>query len=284
MNLILHYRTDFEKRVKCQVINKKSEQLFEARFNPSTVYLNHDLDLDLKDKSNKKTSVTCIAEETYPEPIFEWIINDKSRTGSTKVVVLGDKTYKSTIELEVNRDDPKTNVTCEAYHQGLLPKKQDSKIIEATFYPFDMNPTKFFSLSPGYSTSIALSFKANPKPEHVSLRFGQEVNLTSHNVTLNKDFQYDLTLEFDLTEDMIEEDGTLELDQSSIGITLYDLSKEDLYERAQFKKSMIGVGVAIGLILCVMFYIFTVRHRGSGLISTSSKIVFWFRNRFADID
>ena len=270
--------------VKCQVINKKDEQQFVARFNPSTVYLDSIPDLDLKDKLSKKTSVTCIAEETYPEPIFEWMINGKSRTGSTKVVVLGDKTYKSTFELEVDRDDPKTNVTCQAYHQGLSPKKQDSKIIEATFYPFDMNPTKFFSLSPGYSTSITLSFKANPQPQLVSLRFGEkQVNLIK-NVTKTKDFQFDLTLEFFLNQDMIEEDGTLQLDQSSIGITLYDLSKEDLYERAQFKKSMIGVGVVIGLILCVMFYIFTVRHRGSGLISTSSKIVFWFRNRFADID
>ena len=277
------YRKDFKKEVKCEVKNVKAEKVFEARFNPSTVYLNDILDLDLKDKSSKKTSVTCIAEETHPQPNFEWLSNDEKMDG-WKVDTTGDKTYKSTIELEVDRDDPKTNVTCQAYHPGLSPKKQDSKIIEATFYPYDMNPTKFFSLDPGYSTSITLSFKANPQPENVSLRFGQEVNLTSHNMTKTKDFQFDLTLQFDLTEDMIEEDVTLELGQSSIGITLYDLSREELYERGKFKKVMIGVGVVIGLILCVMFYIFTVRHRGSGLISTSSKIVFWFRNRFADID
>ena len=79
--------------------------------------------------------------------------------------------------------------------------------------------------------------------------------------------------------------GKLTIGQSETeDITLYALSKKQMFERRKFKKVVIGVGVVVGLIIFVMIYIFTIRHRGSGLISTSSKIVYWCTHRFQPID
>ena len=146
----------------------------------------------------------------------------------------------------------------------------------------------FYSQKPGYETQIHASVKTNPKPklEEISLKLdGTEVNLTTKNVVQTKAFRFDLTLVFKVESQWIEKEGQLSIGKSrTFPVTLYDLSYEELYERAKFKKLMISVGVVIGLILCVMCYVCTVRHRGSGLISTSSKLVFWFRNRFADIE
>ena len=153
-----------------------------------------------------------------------------------------------------------------------------------------VNPEQliFYSQKPGYETEIHALIKTNPQPklEEISLKLGgTQVNLTTKNVVQTKAFHFDLMLVFKVESQWIGKEGQLNIGKSrTFSITLYDLSFEELYERAKFKKLMIGVGVVIGLILCVMCYVCTVRHRGSGLISTSSKLVFWFRNRFADIE
>ena len=262
-----------------EIVKHPSRVHFEDTRNPIIVNLGHE--------SEQTIALGCIAEDTYPEPTFEWFLDDQQldlATKNHKIEEIENETFKSSIDITVKRTKEK-DVTCQVYH-SLQQKMNVSTVIDPHFYPYDVQPTKFYSLKPNCSNQIEFRFQASHQSENVALIYGKEtVNLTINNVTKIQGFNFKLALGFVFDYEWIGKEGQLKIGKSSIGITLYDLSEEELYTRANFKKTMIGVGVVIGFILCVMLYIFTVRHRGSGLISTSSKIVFWYKNRFStDID
>ena len=78
-------------------------------------------------------------------------------------------------------------------------------------------------------------FKANPMPKDIHLTMdGKPVNLTKKKIVETQEYHYTLTLEFMLQSDWIESEGKLTLGKSEIPIILYDLSEEELFERAKF--------------------------------------------------
>ena len=251
-------------------------------------------DMDNPIPFGSDVSVTCESkvEEliglSIKRPGPSKIYNVKMLPSSTRLKMI--KQTKNSYAVKISESHPKNDSG--KWQFDAIYKTDDgfSHVKEILLDLQVVNPEhlNFYSQKPGYETQILAPIKTNPQPKlgDICLKLdGTEVNLTTKNVVQTKAFHFDLTLVFKVESQWIEKDGQLKIGKSrTIPITLYDLSYEELYERAKFKKLMIGVGVVIGLILCVMFYVCTVRHRGSGLISTSSKLVFWFRNRFADIE
>ena len=216
-----------------KIVKHPSKVHFEDE-NPIIVNLGHD--------SERILTLNCIAENTYPEPTFEWFLDDQQlESKNQRIDEIENETFKSSFDIKIERTKGKS-VTCQVYH-SLSMQRNTSTVIEPHFYPYDVQPQplKFYSLWPNYSNPIELSFQASHQPENVTLTFGQEkVNLTI-NWTQILDVNFNLILEFFLNSKWIEEKGQLKIGKSEFEITFYDLSEEELYTRVKFNRSMIIV-------------------------------------------
>ena len=132
--------------------------------NPIIVNLGHE--------SEQTLTLNCIAENTYPEPTFEWFLDDqKLESKNQRINETDNETFKSSLDIKIERTKGK-NVTCQVY------QRNTSIVVEPHFYPYDVQPLKFYSLWPKHSNQIELSFQASHEPENVSLIIGEErVNL-----------------------------------------------------------------------------------------------------------
>ena len=181
--------------------------------NPSAVYFQipGPIKVGLKNNPSKKIPTVCLAKDTRPTPKFEWLINGKPINAKLNIEEPYQNQFQSKIEIEVTREKL-LNVTCQAYH--ILPKKTDSVMILPQFYPYDFEPTTFYSLKSGELNRIEMSFKASPEPKvaEISLKFDdQKVDFSMRNLTQAGEFQYILTLEFKLKSEWIEKDGILSI-------------------------------------------------------------------------
>ena len=90
--------------------------------------------VDLGDKDQETKTLSCIAEGTKPEPIFEWKINNGEPIEANTIKKVSDETFESHLDVKIDKFDYKKVVTCQVY-QVQSQSKNDSIIIEAYFNP-----------------------------------------------------------------------------------------------------------------------------------------------------
>ena len=250
---------------------------------------------ELDKKHSKEIELDCVAIDNRPRPYFQWYINGLlvKEEKEPKKIQKYKNSYKSTWRSSLSRGDTDTkNLTCKVLYNNDIEDSDITTVVEAQFSPYNFRPKKFYSMTAGITKTISITFRANPMPklDEITWRIGQEVlNVSNPMITINqtqiKKQQFQVTFSFLMKAEWEDKTGLLTIGQSKTeDITLYALSQEELLKRKKFQKVVTAVGVVVGLVLSVMIYIFVVRHRGSGLISTSSKIVYWCRHRFQPID
>ena len=90
--------------------------------------------VDLGDKDQETKTLSCIAEGTKPEPIFEWKINNGEPIEANTIKKVSDETFESHLDVKIDKFDYKKVVTCQVY-QVQSQSKNDSITIEAYFNP-----------------------------------------------------------------------------------------------------------------------------------------------------